>query len=421
MKYSYQLCLLGLFIQLFPGVAYAQILPDSTVGTKLTSNALINGDRIDGGALRGSNLFHSFQEFNINAGRSVFFTNPADVTNIFTRVTGTNPSNINGTLGVLGNANLFFMNPNGIVFGTAGKLDVKGSFLGTTASSINFADASVFSSTPNSSISTPLLSVTVPVGLGFGSNPGAIKVQGVGHNLTSRDLIFSPYTSLSPTTTGLQVQPGKTLALVGSEVNLNGGILTAPGGRIEVGAVAAASQVNLNPATWGFTLNYTKAPSLQNIQLSRQALLNVSGSTASSAGSIQLQGKRISLNDGSTLWSQNRAAQAGGDINVHATELLELSGTTTDEKIRSGIMSETLGRGASSNINISTAKLTMQNGTVINSKTFGSAPSGNININATDSVQMRGLSPKTRAYNVIGSLTFFTSGSFCISKVVEQM
>jgi large exoprotein involved in heme utilization and adhesion len=74
-------------------------------------------------------------------------------------------------------------------------------------------------------------------------------------------------------------------------------------------------------------------------------------------------------------------------------------------------MSETLGRGTSSNINISTAKLSMQNGTTIGSKTFSPAPSGNINIQATDSVQMRGLSPKTRAYNVIGSITFFTSGS----------
>ncbi|RUT02893.1 hypothetical protein DSM106972_058130 [Dulcicalothrix desertica PCC 7102] len=81
---------------------------------------IINGvlsDKIEGGAQSGNNLFHSFSEFNINTGRGVYFTNPTDVTNIFTRVTGANLSNINGILGVEGNANLFLMNPNGIIFG----------------------------------------------------------------------------------------------------------------------------------------------------------------------------------------------------------------------------------------------------------------------------------------------------------------
>lgn len=80
------------------------------------------------------------REFNIDTSRGAYFTNPINVTNIFTRVTGANPSNINGTLGVLGNANLFLMNPNGIVFGNAAKLDLKGSFFGTTANSIKFND-----------------------------------------------------------------------------------------------------------------------------------------------------------------------------------------------------------------------------------------------------------------------------------------
>jgi large exoprotein involved in heme utilization and adhesion len=93
--------------------AKAQITPDSTLGAEssiLTPNVSIDGlptDQIDGGARRGASLFHSFQQFNLGNGQRVFFANPAGIENIFSRVTGTNPSAILGTLGVNGGANLF--------------------------------------------------------------------------------------------------------------------------------------------------------------------------------------------------------------------------------------------------------------------------------------------------------------------------
>lgn len=398
----------GLLILGFPNISLAQIIPDPSLGTQITPNLNIKAtpsDRIDAGAIRGSNLFHSFSEFNINTGRGVYFTNPTNITNIFTRVTGENPSNINGTLGVLGDANLFLINPNGIIFGNTAKLDVNGSFLGTTASTISFSDGSVFCKDQTCLVS-PLLTQTVPVGLGFGTNK-PITVQGNGHNITVRDILFSPYTSPS-TATGLQVKPGKTLALVGGEVNLDGGVLTASGGRIEVGSVNMASQVGINFTNQGFALDYTNVPNLQNIQLAQRSLLNVSGS---SAGSVQMQGNSIRLSDGSTLWSQNRGILPGGDINVRAAELLEIVRTSPDERVRSGIMSETLGTASNSNINVSTAKLILENGATIASKNFGRASGGSINVNATESIQMRGLSPNTNVYNVLGSITFFSSGT----------
>ena len=109
--------------------AIAQLIPDDTLGSESSIVTPLDGlvDRIDGGAIRGSNLFHSFGEFNIDVGREAFFDNPAAIENILTRVTGGNPSEIFGTLGVLGNANLFLVNPNGIVFGPDARLDVGGS------------------------------------------------------------------------------------------------------------------------------------------------------------------------------------------------------------------------------------------------------------------------------------------------------
>jgi filamentous hemagglutinin family protein len=98
--------------------ATAQIVPDSSLGAEssVVNPDVIKGipsDRIDGGAVRGSSLLHSFQEFNIGEGRGAYFSNPANIINIFTRVTGGNPSNILGKLGVLGNANLFLLNLTG--------------------------------------------------------------------------------------------------------------------------------------------------------------------------------------------------------------------------------------------------------------------------------------------------------------------
>ena len=149
--------------------AIAQLLPDNTLGEEnsvVTPNINIKGiegDRIDGGAKRGTNLFHSFQEFNIQQGGQVYFSNPDGVTNILTRVTGDNTSNILGTLGVDGKADLFFINPKGIIFGSEAKLDVQGSFYGSTADSILFNKG--FEFTTSDPQAPPLLTVNVPIGL----------------------------------------------------------------------------------------------------------------------------------------------------------------------------------------------------------------------------------------------------------------
>ena len=117
--------LISSFLAINTTPAIAQITPDNTLGTE-SSRVLPNGaiDKIDGGALRDKNLFHSFKEFNINNGQSVYFSNPSGIENILTRVTGGNASNILGTLGVNGAANLFLINPNGIVFGENARLDL---------------------------------------------------------------------------------------------------------------------------------------------------------------------------------------------------------------------------------------------------------------------------------------------------------
>jgi filamentous hemagglutinin family protein len=386
--------------------AIAQVTSDSTTNTIVNPNG--NNFTILNGSEKGSNLFHSFREFSVPTGGSASFdlVNTPNITTIFSRVTGGNVSNIDGVIRTLNSSSpvsLFLMNPTGIVFGKNASLNISGSFVGTTANSIKFADGVEFSATDMTTV--PLLTISAPIGLQMGESPGKIQVQGIGHNLTAQDPYFTPY---FPTglTTGLQVKPGKTLALVGGDVNLNGGLLTASGGRIELGSVNTTGQVGVNSHNRGFALDYRNAPSLGNIQLSQKSLLNVSGTSTSS---IQLQGNRISLIDGSIIWSQNRGIQPGGDINIRATELLELSGTTPDERLQSGIVSETLGLGTSSNIAISTGGFILQNGATIHSRTYTPAPSGNLTVDATDFIQMRGVSPKTGLNNSLATTTLFAT------------
>jgi filamentous hemagglutinin family protein len=166
---------------LFCAIATAQITPDRTLGSESSTVRQdtikgIKSDVIEGGATRGANLFHSFQEFNISEGRGAYFANPAAIENILTRVTGGNPSNILGTLGVLGNANLFLINPNGIIFGANARLDVRGAFVASTADSILFNHGFEFSaSNPQA---PPLLTVNIPIGLRFREKAGDINNAG---------------------------------------------------------------------------------------------------------------------------------------------------------------------------------------------------------------------------------------------------
>ncbi|MEQ8463512.1 two-partner secretion domain-containing protein [Coleofasciculus sp. E1-EBD-02] len=162
---------------------FAQVIPDDTLGAEssvVNPDAIIRdilSNRIEGGATRGANLFHSFIEFNVAEGRGIYFANPDGIENILSRVTGDNVSNILGRLGVLGEANLFLLNPNGILFGENASLDIEGSFVATTASGIELGEDGVFSATqPRSS---RLLSVS----------PGALfynAVEAAGGKITNR-------------------------------------------------------------------------------------------------------------------------------------------------------------------------------------------------------------------------------------------
>lgn len=161
--------------------AKAQIIPDATLG--LESSAVGSGtiegvevDLIEGGAQRDTNLFHSFEQLNVNELQRVYFSNPIGIETILSRVTGRDASTIMGTLGVNGSADLFLLNPNGIFFGSNARLDVGGSFVATTADAFDFSEPGTFSAR-SPVMPSPLLTVA-PSAFLFGPIPaGDIVTQ----------------------------------------------------------------------------------------------------------------------------------------------------------------------------------------------------------------------------------------------------
>ena len=352
-------------------LSQAQIIPDNTLGKESSVIRQDNvggtpSDVIEGGAIRGRNLFHSFSEFNVEKGRGVYFKNPTKIDNILNRVTGSKPSNILGKLGVLGNADLFLINPNGIIFGTDAQLDLRGSFVASTADSIVFDNGFEFRAS-NPQV-PPLLTVNLPLGLRFGRTPGEIINRSTVEDIETMNK------------NGLQVQPAKTIALIGGNILMESGAIRAPGANIELGGVAGNNLVHLTPMSFGWALGYEGVENFQDIQLSQGAFASTSGENG---GDVQLYGRQIAITGNSGVQTVNEGAAPGGNITLNASESIRL-----DDFGDLASISEATGRAG--DIKITTARLTVSNSSLIDTASVGSGNGGNLNIVATKSVEVDG-------------------------------
>lgn len=377
--------------------AQAQISADDTVSTEVDRSDNIS--EITGGTTRGSNLFHSFQEFSVPQGNTAWFNNSDNIGNIISRVTGNTVSNIDGLIRANGNANLILINPSGINFGANARLDIGGSFLGSTANDLIFEDGTIFSA--NNPDASPLLTVSVPIGLQLGQNSAAINVRGTGHNLSLETTVFSNFTRGN--VSGLTVDPGRTVGLIGNGLSFAGGTLAVESGEIKLGSVSQGT-VGLNPSDRGWEIDYNNVFLFGDIEFQQKALIDVSGEVN---GLVELYGREISLQGGSAVLSQNLNARAGGNIEVDATESLTIVGTESTGEIASGLYSETQGGVKGADINITSPQLIIEDGASIVSTTSGNAPGGNVNIQATELLRFVGFSAiNPNVFSVVSVQTF---------------
>ncbi|MEH1840727.1 MAG: filamentous hemagglutinin N-terminal domain-containing protein [Nostoc sp.] len=384
--------------------AFAQITPDSTLPNNSRVTTQDNISIIEGGTQVGRNLFHSFQQFSVPNGGAAFFNNIADIQNIISRVTGGSVSTIDGIIGANGTANLFLINPNGIVFGQNAQLNIGGSFVATTANALQFDNQGFFNaSNPNS---PPLLTV----------NPSALLFN---------QITVQPTNSIESRAV-LSVPDGQSLLLIGGKVSPNlaetgrilidNGFLRAGDGRIELGGLTGVGTLGLNVEGNNLSLSFPNPQQVQraDVSLTNQSLVSVSGSTGGSivvnAQNLDVLGESVLVGGiQSELGSVNSQA---GDITLNATGPIKIA---EGSFISNSVGISSLGKGG--NINITAESLSAIDGAFLSASTYGRGNAGSVNINARDTVSFDGVSSdgtSSGAYSTVDSEAVGKSGDINI-------
>jgi filamentous hemagglutinin family protein len=350
---SFLLCTLGYSLSA-NNAAFAQVTSDGTVNTEVNDDG--KTAEITGGETRGDNLFHSFEDFSVKTGNEAFFNNADSISNIFSRVTGGNVSDINGAIRANGSASLFLINPAGIIFGEGASLNIGGSFYGSSASSILFEDGE-FSATDLDN--PPLLTVNAPIGLGFRDNPGDITNN-----------------------SDLEVNEGENISLIGGDVSFDGGLIFAPAGIVNLGGLTTAGIVSF--AKNG-SLSFPEGVTRSDVSIAMSTIGVIDpgggGSIFVNARNLDLTSAFINADIGididADIVIDSVNAQAGNII-INATESVTLDNSSISNSVVIGA------DGNAGELNITTPNLTLANGGKFITSTFGAGNAGNITINATD-------------------------------------
>jgi len=404
-NFSYHISVL-VIISIAAPFAYAEVVLDGTLGFRGALNGPDYQIGAELGQQQGGNLFQSFSDFNLNTGESATFSGPNSVQNIMSRVTGGNPSHINGLIrSTIPNADLYFINPYGIMFGEDAALDVQGSFHATTADTLRLSDGGEFNARyPNKS----LLTVAPVEAFGFiTDSPASLSVDGKGlyviesniadigrmdirgqvleellennkiDEINERvqeinyaiDLINENSTAIGINSNlsdiesfddfekllnqldslkeqldqmGLAVPVGKTLSLIAGKIRLNQAYLLAPSGRFNLASIASQGEV-----------------------IPKQDDLILSG-----------QRNKITMNDS---WIST-THEGGGAIYIRNGHF---------ELHNGKIEANTLGERDGTGIDIEADELTIMKGKLL-SQVFESGEGGNIKINVTRTVAIGG-------------------------------
>ena len=393
-----------------PDATYAQVVVtniEATTGGSLdlgtdvdqvgTTTQIMGGTRPGG----GTNLFHSFDSFMLGTNDVAHFMNNMQLqtTNIIARVIGGERSTIDGTLQTnnplnaadpmnFGVANLWLVNPSGLLLGPNARVEVGGFVSLSTANYLRFDGTSALFDMLSSPASLGQLSVAPVVAFGFTGPepPDPIAVQG----------------------SMLQVPEGQALSLVGGDITIQGGTLEdgtiqalrAPGGQINLVSVASPGEVLVPSFQTGPNINGASFTGLGTVMLKEGAILDVSGQLGADA-----DGNPIGGNSGTVLVRAGQLVMNASTILANTVGAVDGASTAVDVEVSQDvtlsnvavISAGTSGLGRAGDVHITANSLTLENASLIITKTeFGDGVAGNLFLNAGTLNFLAGLSGRSQ-------------------------
>ncbi|MCP4111515.1 MAG: CHAT domain-containing protein [Desulfobacteraceae bacterium] len=398
-------------------LVHAQVILDGTMGISGKLQGPDYDIKTEYGKQAGTNLFHSFSEFNIDTGESATFSGPASVRNIISRITGGRFSWIDGTLhSTISGADLYLLNPAGVMFGPNALLDIGGSFHVSTADYLCMGEHEKFFTMP---LDNEILSISPPTAFGFlDNNVGKISIEGKGK--------ISQAECNMNLKSGLTVQDSKTISVIGGDIDITNGTyceiiedddsddiaslilnemgrygnINAHGGRINIASVSSAGEVI--PTEDG--LEVSSFDKMGKIAAYENSLVSVIGQEE---GSIFIRGGEFFLDNSVVFFASNNESNTldidvdtlnlegsyilagtlsdGGDITIRASESVNLSGNNKyygySSSIASGVYNTSTYPVSAGNILVETKKLSLNNGASVFSISLGeNGKAGNINL-----------------------------------------
>ncbi len=363
--------------------AFAQVKPDSSLPSNSQVNRQGNIYNITGGTQSGNNLFHSFEKFGVPNGGEAYFNNAVEIQNIINRVTGKSISEINGLIRANGTANLFLINPNGIVFGENAKLDIGGSFIGSTADSFKFNNGKEFSAiNPQDK---PLLSINVPLGLQYGKNQTG--------NITNSG--------------NLSVNNGKSITLIGNSFE-NIGKIKTDGGQISIAAIGNEGFATLGESGELLNLEFQSEDTVNGNANNFGTVINKGNIDASIqagiGGKIIVVGERIGLLDNSLF--DVSGSVGGGEVKVGNNNTIA---AYIDPK--ASIKADALIAGNGGKITVSATELTRVHGSFSAKGGLNNGNGGLVENRGNDFLDITGISVDTNANNGLNGNWLLNSGN----------
>jgi filamentous hemagglutinin family protein len=348
-----------------PDGARSQITLDGTIGPKVELSGPNYQIAAGLGKQTGKNLFHSFGQFNLGTGEAATFFGPDAVQNIIARVTGGNRSIINGWIrSEIQNADLYFLNPAGFLFGPRASLDISGSFHISTADYLSLGQGGQFHATY---VDDTVLTSAPPSAFGFlDTDPGPVTFQG-STNLSSEG--------------NMSASPDRHMGVVGGDISFENSFMLGqfsdekhlwgrPSGAVSLVSVASPGEAVITEA--GADISSFEAGG--TISMSGGSKIDVRG-TRDSTGSIFIRAGRFVMKDADTILLSHNGTSTGGkiDLGVEQDILIADSGyiaTLTD------------GKGDAGHIDIAANRLEIENSAKVYSVSLGTGKAGDITITA---------------------------------------